>query len=100
MAKTGRPPVDTDAVTVRLRREVIAQIDDWRRGQDDLPTRPEAIRRLTAFGLTLAPQYEAIKDLVFSTIATEDGKPATAEHADIANAFMAADDIIHDGDGE
>jgi hypothetical protein len=45
-SKTGRPPVDSEAVTVRLRSEVIARIDDWRRDQPDLPGRPEAIRRL------------------------------------------------------
>jgi hypothetical protein len=27
------------------------QLDDWRRKQDDLPGRPEAIRRLVELGL-------------------------------------------------
>jgi hypothetical protein len=29
----------------------ISAIDDWRRKQDDLPGRPEAIRRLVEIGL-------------------------------------------------
>ena len=31
---------------VRCRKVLLREIDDWRRKQDDLPTRPEAIRRL------------------------------------------------------
>ncbi|UNC15611.1 CopG family transcriptional regulator [Acidiphilium multivorum] len=45
-AKKGRPPVDSEAVTVRMERPQIARLDDWRRNQSDLPTRPEAVRRL------------------------------------------------------
>jgi hypothetical protein len=33
-------------VLVRLSPEQIRRLDDWRRAQPDLPTRPEAIRRL------------------------------------------------------
>jgi len=46
MAKTGRPPVDTDAVTVRLPRDVIEAVDNFRKSEPDLPSRPEGIRRL------------------------------------------------------
>lgn len=49
--KRGRPPVDTMAVNVRLPVEAVSEIDDWRRKQDDLPGRPEAIRRLVGLGL-------------------------------------------------
>lgn len=48
MAKTsrmGRPPVDTHAITLRLHRRVIQAIDDRRRAEPDVPTRPEMIRR-------------------------------------------------------
>jgi metal-responsive CopG/Arc/MetJ family transcriptional regulator len=31
---------------VRLKESLLDTIDAWRRRQDDLPTRPEAIRRL------------------------------------------------------
>jgi hypothetical protein len=44
--KKGRPPVDSIAVNVRLPINSVSEIDDWRRKQDDLPGRPEAIRRL------------------------------------------------------
>lgn len=46
MAKIGRPTSDTDPVTVRLPREVIAALDLSRKDEPDLPTRPEGIRRL------------------------------------------------------
>ena len=43
--------MDTVAVNVRLPVEAVSEIDDWRRKQDDLPGRPEAIRRLVGLGL-------------------------------------------------
>lgn len=49
--KKGRPPVDTAAINVRLHEDVIKAIDDWRRIFTNIPTRPEAIRRLVTFGL-------------------------------------------------
>ncbi|WP_409411587.1 ribbon-helix-helix protein, CopG family [Brevundimonas sp.] len=50
-SKRGRPAVDTEPVTVRLPREQLEAIDAYRRSQDDLPSRPEAIRRLVEKGL-------------------------------------------------
>jgi hypothetical protein len=38
-------------VLVRLKSAEIKPIDDWRRKQDDLPSRPEAIRRLVEMAL-------------------------------------------------
>lgn len=49
--KRGRPPVDSEAINLRLRIDVIERIDDFRRELPDLPTRPEAIRRLIDLGL-------------------------------------------------
>ena len=46
MKKMGRPPVDTEAVTVRLPRELIAVLDDARRTDPEMPTRQEIIRRV------------------------------------------------------
>lgn len=46
MAKMGRPKVDTKAVMLRLHSDVVQQIDDLRREEDDVPTRPEMIRRI------------------------------------------------------
>jgi hypothetical protein len=37
---------------VRVQPEMAKQLDDWRRKQDDLPGRPEAIRRLVELGLS------------------------------------------------
>ena len=39
------PKKDTEALTLRLSRDLILAIDDRRRSIDDLPTRPEMIRR-------------------------------------------------------
>jgi hypothetical protein len=47
----GRPPVESEAVTVRIASDALREIDDWRREQEDLPGRPEAIRRLVELGL-------------------------------------------------
>lgn len=46
MKKIGRPSVDTEAVTVRLPRDLIASLDDARRLDPELPTRQEIIRRV------------------------------------------------------
>lgn len=44
--KGGRPPVDTEAVTLRLPREIIDVLETYRREQEIIPTRPEAIRQI------------------------------------------------------
>jgi hypothetical protein len=46
-----RPTVTGDLVGVRVQPDMARQIDVWRRQQDDLPGRPEAIRRLVEIGL-------------------------------------------------
>jgi Arc/MetJ-type ribon-helix-helix transcriptional regulator len=46
--KMGRPRTDTEAITLRLSREMIQAVDDRRKLEDDLPTRPEMIRRALA----------------------------------------------------
>ncbi|WP_035664551.1 hypothetical protein [Bradyrhizobium sp. Ec3.3] len=46
-----RPSEAGEAVLVRLQPELAKPLDDWRRVQDDLPGRPEAIRRLVDIGL-------------------------------------------------
>ena len=52
--KIGRPTVDSEPVTLRLPRELIEAIDDRRRLEQDLPTRPEMIRRALVQWLALA----------------------------------------------
>lgn len=49
--KRGRPSVDSEAINLRLPRDVLDIVDDFRRGQSDLPTRPEAVRRLILLGI-------------------------------------------------
>jgi len=46
-----RPATTGDPVMVRVQPDMAKQLDDWRRKQDDLPGRPEAIRRLVELGL-------------------------------------------------
>lgn len=54
MTKMGRPPVDTEAITVRMTRELLSVLDDRRREEPDLPTRPEMIRRLLEVALNIS----------------------------------------------
>ncbi|MBK5927290.1 ribbon-helix-helix protein, CopG family [Rhodobaculum claviforme] len=44
--RPGRPRADTEAVNLRLPRALIHQLDELRRQETDLPTRPEMIRRI------------------------------------------------------
>jgi hypothetical protein len=46
-----RPKQTGAMVATRVQPELLVQIDAWRREQLDLPTRPEALRRLVAKGL-------------------------------------------------
>lgn len=43
--------MESEAVTVRMTMDALHTLDDWRRKQEDLPGRPEAIRRLVEMGL-------------------------------------------------
>jgi hypothetical protein len=46
-----RPSITGDPVMVRVQPDMAKLVDDWRRKQEDLPGRPEAIRRLVALAL-------------------------------------------------
>jgi hypothetical protein len=46
MTKMGRPRTETEALTLRLSKDMLKIIDDARREEEDLPTRPEMIRRV------------------------------------------------------
>ncbi|MDT8853557.1 ribbon-helix-helix protein, CopG family [Paracoccaceae bacterium Fryx2] len=46
MRPVGRPKADTESLTLRLPRDLIAQIDELRRIEADLPNRQEMIRRI------------------------------------------------------
>jgi metal-responsive CopG/Arc/MetJ family transcriptional regulator len=38
-------------IGVRVDEDFLKRLDEWRRQQDDLPGRPEAIRRMVEIGL-------------------------------------------------
>lgn len=42
-------------LNIRVDDKILEAIDDWRRTQKDIPSRPEAARRLFAVGLALEP---------------------------------------------
>jgi len=53
--RRGRPPTGTNpAIGVRMPESELARLDRWRATQPNLPTRPEAIRRLIELGLEAA----------------------------------------------
>jgi len=62
-------------IGVRLNEELLKRIDDWRRQQDDLPGRPEAIRRLIELSLPVpAPQVRRGRKIHVPT-ADEQARP-------------------------
>ncbi|MFG6629965.1 ribbon-helix-helix protein, CopG family [Sulfitobacter sp. 1A09368] len=46
MKSRGRPKADTQPVMVRMPTELLAALDEARRVDEDLPSRPELIRRI------------------------------------------------------
>ena len=46
LEKKKRKKGTSEGVLVRLPDNMIAQLDDVRRGEEDIPTRPEMIRRI------------------------------------------------------
>ena len=52
-SRKKRAAVTGDPVLVRVQPDMAKQLDDWRRKQEDLPGRPEAIRRLIELGLAV-----------------------------------------------
>ncbi|MBL3609161.1 hypothetical protein [Rhodovulum sulfidophilum] len=62
MAKMGRPKLDTEPVTIRMDRQMLKAIDDYRRVQDDLPSRPEVVRRVMTEWLATRAEDEVEGD--------------------------------------
>lgn len=54
--KMGRPRTDTEPVMIRMSQNLIRAIDDRRREEPDLPTRPEMIRRLLVGALHISDE--------------------------------------------
>jgi len=44
--------VEYPQIGVRVDADFLRMVDEWRRKQDDVPTRPEAIRRLVEIGMS------------------------------------------------
>ena len=57
MKKMGRPKSDTHAVLLRISEAMLQEIDDLRRIEADVPTRPEMIRRILADWLEQKSQF-------------------------------------------
>jgi hypothetical protein len=55
MANKIRPAETGTQISVRLQAPELAALDAWRKDQPDLPTRPEALRRLAAMSLGSLP---------------------------------------------
>lgn len=53
MQPDRKPRARTAGILVgtRFQSDLLAAIDLWRKGQTDLPTRPEAVRRLVELGM-------------------------------------------------
>lgn len=49
--RKSRPNTTGELIGVRVQPEMLGKLDDWRRRQEDLPGRPEAIRRILELGL-------------------------------------------------
>lgn len=47
----GRPRVDSEEVSVRMPRDMLNALDEWRDSQDGRLSRPEAVRRLVSSAL-------------------------------------------------
>ena len=54
-----RPETTGELIGVRLQPEAVRRIDQFRAQQADVPSRPEAIRRLIDLGLALNPSARA-----------------------------------------
>jgi hypothetical protein len=64
--KRGRPATGRgEQVQVRLQPLLMRQLDLWRENRVDSPTRPEAIRRLIALGLSARSGHRTMP-LVYS----------------------------------
>ena len=52
-----RAPTTGTLVGTRFQANLLNAIDVWRKEQADLPTRPEAVRRLLELGMTRGANY-------------------------------------------
>jgi hypothetical protein len=77
--KQRRPSAGANpAIGVRMPPDELDAVDDWRRGQPDLPSRPEAIRRLVSRALAA------------------EGQPTRQE---LATGYIVGDQLTSENDG-
>jgi hypothetical protein len=50
-AKNKRPGQSGEMISTRMQPDMLDLIDEWRLAQPDLPSRPEALRRLAMMAL-------------------------------------------------
>jgi hypothetical protein len=50
-ARKKRPSETGTLVGTRFQADLLSRLDEWRRAEFDLPSRPEAVRRLVEKGL-------------------------------------------------
>lgn len=60
--KRGRPPADTEQVLVRMSSELVEKLDKLRRETEDLPSRPELVRRLVEKALRAGEDGSPVED--------------------------------------
>jgi hypothetical protein len=60
----GRPNADTEALTLRVQKRVLSDLDAWIAAQPEpRPSRPEAIRRILAQALAPAARSLPVDEL-------------------------------------
>lgn len=62
--KKSRPPETGLQINVRLQAADLAALDAWRKDQPDLPTRPEALRRLASAALNSTGDQPGLEELL------------------------------------
>lgn len=56
---SNREPLHKDTFPIRLYDRDVAEMDEWRRNQPDLPSRSKAIRELVRLGLKASKRQRA-----------------------------------------
>ena len=93
----ARAPETGTLVGVRLQTGELTTIDAWRREQPDLPSRPEAIRRL----LALNKQDPALPAAGETAVEAQSAAPASKSEDLLRAAILAfADEITNDPDDD
>jgi hypothetical protein len=89
---SARVPPDAVPITVRLHRDQVSRIDEWRAKQPEQCSRQEAIRRLVEIGAHCEPYVQRL--LVHLEQA------AAADHQDIEETVTALRAALGAAEGE